>query len=172
MHMCEHWQLHCTSQWGVVDAVEWACVLCGHCIQNDWASKAMNLHQILHEAWTFFHGNYLDDSEGHSYGQLAIGSFIMTTRPLMRHVSCRVFLVKHQVTQVTQPLYSPDLVPCDFWLTFEREDIPDHSWNSGKYNDSWWQLGELCEVPRCLLWRGLRHRCPMYNVSWILYLLQ
>ena len=29
---------------------------------------------------------------------------------------------------------------------------------------SWWQLGELCEVPRCLLWRRLRHHCPMYNV--------
>ena len=25
-------------------------------------------------------------------------------------------LVKHQLTQVTQPPYSPDLVPCDFWL--------------------------------------------------------
>ena len=25
-------------------------------------------------------------------------------------------LVKHQITQVTQPCYSPDLVPCDFWL--------------------------------------------------------
>ena len=26
------------------------------------------------------------------------------------------FLVKHEVTQVTQPPYSSDLVPCDFWL--------------------------------------------------------
>ena len=26
------------------------------------------------------------------------------------------FLVKHQITQVAQPPYSPDLVPCDFWL--------------------------------------------------------
>ena len=26
------------------------------------------------------------------------------------------FLVKHQITQVTQPPYSSDLVPCDFWL--------------------------------------------------------
>ena len=26
------------------------------------------------------------------------------------------FLAKQQITQVTQPLYSPDLVPCDFWL--------------------------------------------------------
>ena len=27
-----------------------------------------------------------------------------------------VFLVKHQITQVTEPPYSPDLAPCDFWL--------------------------------------------------------
>ena len=26
------------------------------------------------------------------------------------------FLAKHQITQVTQPLYSPDLAPCVFWL--------------------------------------------------------
>ena len=26
------------------------------------------------------------------------------------------FVVKHQITQVTQPRYSRDLVPCDFWL--------------------------------------------------------
>ena len=26
------------------------------------------------------------------------------------------FLAKHQITQVTQPPYTPDLVPCDFWL--------------------------------------------------------
>ena len=30
---------------------------------------------------------------------------------------------------------------------------------------SWWQLGKLCEVPRCLLWKELRHHCPLYNVS-------
>jgi len=26
------------------------------------------------------------------------------------------FLVKHHITQVCQPPYSPDLAPCDFWL--------------------------------------------------------
>ena len=30
--------------------------------------------------------------------------------------SCADVLVKHQITQVTQPRYSPDLAPCDFWL--------------------------------------------------------
>ena len=34
------------------------------------------------------------------------------------HASCLMqsFLTKHQITQVTQPPYSPDLVPCDFLL--------------------------------------------------------
>ena len=34
---------------------------------------------------------------------------------------------------------------------------------------SWWQLEELCEVPRCLFWRGLRRLCPIYNVSCIFF---
>ena len=34
---------------------------------------------------------------------------------------------------------------------------------------SWWRLGELCEVPRCLLWRGLRCHFPLYNVSCVLF---
>ena len=33
---------------GTVDAAEWTCALCGCHFQNDWANRAMNLHQILH----------------------------------------------------------------------------------------------------------------------------
>ena len=56
------------------------------------------------------------DENGHCYGQLVIGSFIMTMHLLMHHVLCSFFLAKHQITQVIQPSYSPDLVPWDFWL--------------------------------------------------------
>ena len=59
--------------------------------------------------------NNLDVSDGPSYGQLVFSSFITTTCLLMHHVSCS-FLVKHQITQVTQPPYSPYLAPWDFWL--------------------------------------------------------
>ena len=55
-------------------------------------------------------------------------------------------------------------------ITFEREEISDHEWDSGKWQGNWWRLAELCEVTRCLLWRGLRCHCPMYNVYCILYL--
>ena len=44
----------------------------------------------------------------------ATGSFITATRLLMHLV--QRFFVKHQITQVTQPPYSPDLAPSDFWL--------------------------------------------------------
>ena len=138
----------------------------------------MYLHQILHSAWTFLHGNYLDDSEGPSYGQLLIGSFIMTMYPLNVSRLMQSFLVKHQIIQVTQLPYSPDLAPCDFWLfptlkspLKERDFRPSMRFKK-IWQGSWCWLQELCEVPRCLLWRGLRHHCPTYNVSCILYPLQ
>ena len=53
------------------------------------------------------------DENGRSCGQLVVGSSTMC--PLRYQVSCS-FLVKHQITQVTQAPHSPDLVPCDFWL--------------------------------------------------------
>ena len=56
-------------------------------------------------------------------------------------------------------------------ITFEREGISDHQRDSGKYNRAAEQLGELCEVPRDQLWRALRRRFPMHNVSCISYLL-
>ena len=40
----------------------------------------------------------------------------------------------------------------------------------GEAADGDWR--ELCEVPRCPLWRGPRSHCPVYHVSCILYLLQ
>ena len=88
------------------------------------------------------------------------------------------FLAKHQTTQVTQPPYSPDLAPCDFWL-FPKLKSPlkvNRFQTSMRFRKilqgSWWWLGELCEVPRCQLWRTLGHHWHMYSVSCILYLLQ
>ena len=79
---------------------------------------------------------------------------------------------------MTHPLYSPDLAISDFWL-FPKLESPLKGKRFQTVHEiqenttgSWWWLGEVCEVPRCLLWRGLRHHCLVYNVSCILYLLQ
>jgi hypothetical protein len=50
-------------------------------------------------------------------------SFITTTHLLILHLSCRLFLAKHHITQVCQPPYSPDLAPCNFWL-FPKLKLP------------------------------------------------
>ena len=72
-------------------------------------------------------------------------------------------------------------------IAFEREENSDHRWDSGKYDrvadgDSnkgfcrvFWtveeMLGELCEVPRCLLWRerGIIVLSTMFLVSCIFF---
>ena len=50
----------------------------------------------------------------------AMGNWRLAASSQQRICSCITsraeLLVKHQITQVTQPCYSPDLVPCDFWL--------------------------------------------------------
>ena len=94
------------------------------------------------------------------------------------HASClrQNFLVKHQITQVTQPPYSPDLAPCDFWL-FPKLKSP----LKGKRFQTVDEIqenatGQLMENgrtvwgPKVPTLRGPRHHCPLYNTSWILYL--
>ena len=106
---------------------------------------------------TVFHRNYSAELEGHSYGQLVTGSFITTTC-LVTLLPRAEFFCEHQITQVTQSPYSPELVPCNFWLfpqtkiTFEREKISDRQQDSGKYDgaaDGNWQncaIGNNCKV--------------------------
>ena len=83
----------------------------------------------------------IDHSEGHSYGQLMIGSFITTTRLLMHHFPYRVFC---QNIKSNHPGDSAPLQPRfgALWLlacpkieiAFEREEISDHQWDSGKHD--------------------------------------
>ena len=66
--------------------------------------------------------------------QLHHNNVLTYALPLMQS-----FLAKDQTTQMTHPPYISDLVP---WLlafpktkiTFEREKISDHWWDSGKYD--------------------------------------
>ena len=86
----------------------------------------------------YFSAETSDDSEGSSYGQLVIGSFITTTQPLMHHISCSFWWnISHQGNSgplwprfgTLQLLAFPKTK-----ITFEREEISEHRWNSGKYD--------------------------------------
>ena len=112
---------------------------------------------------------------------------------LMHHDSYRVFLRNIKSPRWFSPTKAQFwlLKPCDFWfvpklksplkgkriqtideiqenITGQLMDIPTKDFAECFEQ---WTLGELCEVPRCPVWRGLRCHCPMYNVSCILCLL-
>ena len=64
-----------------------------------------------------------------------------------------------------------------FWCRIlARNVLWQHSFHGFRCQSRWnvvlqlpITLGELCEVPRCLLWRGLRCYCPMDSVSCIFF---
>ena len=73
--------------------------------------------------------------------------------------------------------YSPDLESCNFWLFSKLKSLLKGKFQTiseiqENARSSSWRLRGLCKVPRCLLWRGLRHHCLMHNISCILYILQ
>ena len=114
--------------------------------------------------------NYLDDSEGRSYGRLVIGSFNITTCLLMCHVSCRVFWQNIKSPRWLGPL-QPRFGTLQFLafskakITFEREEISHHQWDSGKYDQTADGDWENCVRSHGAYFeRGLRCHCPMYSV--------
>ena len=171
----------------MVDTVEWACVLCvSMCTEQVEQKSASNFMLRLNiPLWKLF-GWF------RRLQLWAAGDWQLHHNNAPTHASPRLmqsFLVKHQITQVTQPHYTLQLLAFPKTkITLEREQISDHWWDSGQHSRAaggdfnkgfcrvFWTveevLRELCEVPRFLLWRGLRHHCPVYNVSCILYLFQ
>ena len=93
------------------------------------------------------------------------------------HASCAEFLVKHQITQETQPPYSPDAVSCDFWL-FPKLKLT----LKGKRFQTVYEIQEnmmeqlmairtTMRGPKVPSLEGCLY-CPMYNIFCILYLFQ
>ena len=116
------------------------------------------------------------DSEGHSYVQLVIGSFLTTMHLVMHQVSC-TFLAKHEITPLTAPL-QPRFGT--LWLlafpklkiTFEREEISDCQWDSGKYDRTAGGNWENCVRPQGSYFEGdwgVIVLCTVFLVSYILF---
>ena len=97
-----------------VNSVFW---LGGYCPSQVHPSRPHNL--IRSTTLMFFIGWVMEYNEnGHTYGKLVIviSSFITHNVPAHASHFMQSFLSKHLITQVTQPPYSPEFAPCDFWL--------------------------------------------------------
>ena len=124
---------------GAVDAVEWACVLCGHHIQNDRVSRATYLHHILH---------WLEHSSSETIQMIqkaaAMGNWWLAASSQQCACSCIRSYAEIFVEISNNPGDSAPLQPRfgALWLltfpkaqiTFEREEISDCLWDSVKYD--------------------------------------
>ena len=175
---------------GAVDAIEWACVLCGCLIQNE-----------LVEQWVYIKFCVkLEHSSAETIQMIqkaaAMDSWWLAASSRLQLWTAGDWQLHHD----SVPTHASRLVQSFLWnITSPRWLSPpaaqiwgpvtsgffqnwNHLWKGRYFRPSvrfrkiwwvsWWRLGELCEVPRCSLWMGLRCHCPMYTLSCILYLLE
>ena len=99
---------------GAVDTVYWACEQCGHCIQNDWVEQWICIKFCIKLEHSLAENiEMIQKATAMSNWWLAASSQQHKVRASRLMQS---FLGKHQIAEVTQPPYSQDVVPCDFWL--------------------------------------------------------
>ena len=140
MHVREQWWLHCASQWGqltplrehvycvaitfkMTECVEqWICIR--FCVKLEHSSmETIQLFGWFRRPQLWATGNW----------HLPHGNIL-----LINHM-CRILWWNNKSPRWFCPPYSPDLSPGEFWLfpkliTFEREEVSDHLWDSEKYN--------------------------------------
>ena len=138
MCMCEQWRLHCTSQWGGgVGTLEWGWALCGHHIQNDWGEQWICIkfyiklqHSSTETIWMI-------------QKTTAMGNCWLAASLRQHTHSCITSYAEFFGKTSNHPSDSAPLQPilATLWLlafpqtkiTFQKEEISDHWWDSGKY---------------------------------------
>ena len=155
---------------GVVHAFELACVLCGRHILNEWGGQQICIrfcvkleHSFMETIWVIQKATSMDN------WWLAASSWQCACSCIMSRVAFFGKTSNYPDDSATlQPRFGA--VASGFSqskITFEREEISDHRWDSGKYNGTadgnWEHIRQWCP-----LWRRLRH---ILSYAWhILYL--
>ena len=129
---------------GAVDAIEWECVLCGCHIQNDWVEQ-----QICIKFYIKFEHSSIETIMIQK--ATAMGNWWLAASSWQHTHSCITSPAEFFGETSNHPGDSAPLQPRfgTLWLlafpktkiTFEREEISDHWWDSGKYNgaaDGYW----------------------------------
>ena len=177
MCMYEQWRLHCTSQW------RWEIPLSEHVYCVDVAFKMTE--QVEQRICVQFCIE-LEHSTAETIWLIqkatAMGTWWLVASS-RQHACSRItshaeFLAKLQITQVTQPLYTPDLAPYDFWL-FSKLKSPLKGRRFQIVNEiqenttrQLMAIGRAVWGPKVPALKGTEVSLSyMYNVSCILYLL-
>ena len=119
---CEQWQLHSTSQWGqtMLLSEHVNCVAITFKV-TEWVEQWIYIKvfvKLEHSSTQTIRMIQKATAMGNWW--LAASLWQCSCSRITSHAE---FLVKHQITQVTQPHCSPDLVPCNFCL-FQKLKSP------------------------------------------------
>ena len=157
-----------------IDAIEWACVLCGHHIQNDWVEQGICIKfciKLKHASTEIIQMIQKATAMGNWW--LAASSWQNVCSCIMSHADFFGKPSNHPVAQPTVAQIWHPVTSC-----FSQDS--NHLWKGRDFRSlrfrkiwrcRWWWLGELCEVPRCLLWSnwGIIFLCTMFLVSCIFF---
>ena len=156
--------------------IEWACVLCGCHMQNDWVSRATICIKFCIK---LEHSSVEAETIWMIQSATAMRSWWLATSSWQGACSCILAHASFWQNIKSPRWLRPPIAQIWHPETSGFSQNQNHLRKGGDFRPSmkfrkiqrgsWWQLGELCEVPRCLLWRGLRCHCPMYNVSCIFF---
>ena len=123
---------------GAVDTIEWTYVLCGYCIQNDWVKQWICIKFLIK----------LDHSTTETIGMIqkaaAMGKWWLAASAQQCScsyiMSCAEFFGKTSNHPGDSALLRPRFGALQLLafpktkITFEKEEISDHWWDSEKYD--------------------------------------
>ena len=165
MRMCKQQQLHCTSQWG------WQMPLSEHvyCV-----AIAFKMPEQVEQQICIKFCIKLRHSSSETIWMMqkatATSNWWLAASSWQQHTQASWLLQSFGRTSNhpgDSALYSPDLVPCNFWLFSKLKSPLKGKWFQTMdeiHENTTGQLWELCEVPRCCFW-GVNVLCTMFVVS-------
>ena len=117
---------------GAADAGEWACVLCGRRIQNDWVEQQICIkfcmkleHSLVESVWMIQKTTAMGCWWLAASSQQRACSCITSRAVFLRNVKSPRWLRFGALRLLAFPQTK---------ITFEKVEISDHRWDSGKYN--------------------------------------
>ena len=151
--------------------IEWACVLCGHHIENEQVEQRISIKFCV----KFEHSSM--ETIGMIQKATAMGNWWLAASSRQRTrsciMSCTVFLWNIKSLRWLSPLQSRFgalwlLAFPKIKITFEREENSDHQWDSGKYKGAADGDWENCVRSRGAYFEGdwgIIVLCTMFLVS-------
>ena len=142
---------------GAVDAVEWACALCGRHIQNDWVEQRICTkfciklkHSSAETIWMI--------QKAAAMGNSWLAASSQQCLLIASHAGCFGKTTNHPVDSASPTALIGALQLLAFpktEITFEREEISDHWWDSGKYDGELMAIGRTVWGPKMPSLKGI-----------------